>query len=179
MKVRRSIPPGNHKFSVGNFTLKFCQYEVLTTKNIICRLQVEKDSTASLRIEPTTFVSDRICQTEMICIGGVPVSKKDISAGPQWAAKRWRLAPPFYITARTCSLFGNEGTPHIWNASSWKRGRENVFVQKFVRPCGASRFARLTCSLFPVPCSHKTPLREHVFRVPCSLSPRGKTHRCK
>ena len=44
------------------------------------------------------------------------------------------------------------------------------------RPCGASRFARLTCSLFPVPCSHKTPLREHVFRVPCSLSPYGKTH---
>jgi len=55
------------------------------------------------------------------------------------------------------------------------------------------------CSLFPVPCSlkdspppknnfaasnlasggpagHKTPLREHVFRVPCSLSPYGKTH---
>jgi len=45
------------------------------------------------------------------------------------------------------------------------------------RPCEASRFARLTCSLFPVPCSHKTPLREHVFRVPCSLSPYGKTHR--
>jgi len=44
--------------------------------------------------------------------------------------------------------------------------------------CGASRFARLTCSLFPVPCSHKTPLREHVFRVPCSLSSYGKTHRC-
>ena len=36
---------------------------------------------------------------------------------------------------------------------------------------------RLTCSLFPVPCSHNTPLREHVFRVPCSLSPYGKTHR--
>ena len=34
----------------------------------------------------------------------------------------------------------------------------------------------VTCSLFPVPCSHKTPLREHVFRVPCSLSPYGKTH---
>ena len=46
------------------------------------------------------------------------------------------------------------------------------------RPCGPSRFARLTCSLFPVPCSHKTPLREHVFSVPCSLSPYGKTHRC-
>jgi len=46
------------------------------------------------------------------------------------------------------------------------------------RPCGAPRFSRLTCSLFPVPCSHKTPVREHVFRVPCSLSPYGKTHRC-
>ena len=36
----------------------------------------------------------------------------------------------------------------------------------------------VTCSLFPVPCSHKTPLREHVFRVPCSLCPYGKTHPC-
>jgi len=34
----------------------------------------------------------------------------------------------------------------------------------------------VTCSLFPVPCSHNTSLREHVFRVPCSLSPYGKTH---
>ena len=44
---------------------------------------------------------------------------------------------------------------------------------------GVSLRSTLTCSLFPVPCSHKTPLREHVFRVPCSLSPYGKTHRCK
>ena len=36
-----------------------------------------------------------------------------------------------YIAARTCSLFGNEGTPQISNASFWKRGRENVFVQMF------------------------------------------------
>ena len=36
-----------------------------------------------------------------------------------------------YITARTCSLLGNEGTPQISNASFWKRGRENVFVQMF------------------------------------------------
>ena len=37
----------------------------------------------------------------------------------------------------------------------------------------------VTCSLFLVPCSHKTPLREHVFRVPCSLAPYEKTHRYK
>ena len=36
-----------------------------------------------------------------------------------------------YITARTCSLFGNEGTPQISNASFLKRGRENVFLQMF------------------------------------------------
>jgi len=36
----------------------------------------------------------------------------------------------------------------------------------------------VTGSLFPVPCSHKTPLREHVFRVPCFLGPYGKTHPC-
>ena len=36
-----------------------------------------------------------------------------------------------YITTRTCSLLGNEGTPQISNASFWKRGRENVFVHMF------------------------------------------------
>ena len=30
-----------------------------------------------------------------------------------------------------CSLLGNEGTPQILNASFWKRGRENVFLQMF------------------------------------------------
>ena len=55
-----------------------------------------------------------------------------------------------YIIARTCSLFGNEGTPQISNASFWKRGRENVFVQMF-------------CNLFiPVAC-----LQAHVCLVFC------------
>ena len=39
------------------FTLKFCKYEVLTTKNTVYPLQMEENSTSSPRIEPTSFVS--------------------------------------------------------------------------------------------------------------------------
>ena len=35
------------------------------------------------------------------------------------------------ITAWTCSFLGNEGTPPDFDASFWKRGRENVFLQMF------------------------------------------------
>ena len=48
--------------------------------------------------------------------------------------------------------------------------------QKINLASGGPTGRLVTCSLFPVPCSHKTPPREHVFRVPCSLSPYGKTH---
>ena len=71
-----------------------------------------------------------------------------------------------HLENTACSLFPQDSPPP-----------KKIFAATLRRPCGASRFARLTCSLFPVPCSHKTPLREHVFRVPCSLSPYGKTHR--
>ena len=39
------------------YTLNFCKYEVLTIKILTRYSQAEDASTASLRIEPTTFVS--------------------------------------------------------------------------------------------------------------------------
>jgi len=40
------------------YTLNFCKYEVLTIKILTRYSQAEDASTASLRIEPTTFVSE-------------------------------------------------------------------------------------------------------------------------
>jgi hypothetical protein len=62
-----------------------------------------------------SFPSDRICQMEMICIGGVPV-KNSFSAGPDlnyfyMIHRGGRLKPAWFTIVGTIHAFSNKGVP--------------------------------------------------------------------